>query len=121
MPLKVYYLDDEPDLLSNFADLFESPQVAITTFSDPQKAIEAGISAPPDLFFIDNRIPGTSGSKVAHALPAEVPKFLVTGDILVIPEYPFKAILGKPYDVDEIQGIIRSFFSRPSKGKEHGE
>ena len=41
MPLKIYYLDDETDILTMFVDTFSGPDRKITTFSDPEKAILA--------------------------------------------------------------------------------
>ena len=41
MPLKIYYLDDEPDLLEIFTDTFSSDSIKVTTFSDALPAIDA--------------------------------------------------------------------------------
>lgn len=43
MALKVYYIDDEPDLLELFADLFSSKEIEIKTFADPLKAVELSL------------------------------------------------------------------------------
>jgi CheY-like chemotaxis protein len=58
MPLKVYYLDDEPELCENFADCFSSECVEVFTFTDAIKAIEFIRSQPPDILFVDFRLSG---------------------------------------------------------------
>ena len=53
MPIKIFYLDDEISLLEMFFDTFSSEDHLITTFYDPQTAIEAVKQTPPDLLIID--------------------------------------------------------------------
>ena len=73
MPLKVYYLDDEKDLCEMFVDYFSNKDVEVTTFTDPLKAIAHSLNHPPDLIFVDYRLPGTTGDEVAKSLGASVP------------------------------------------------
>ena len=109
MPLKVYYLDDEEALCEIFVDYFASDSVEITTFTDPAKAIAVTQTNPPDLFFIDFRLPSTTGDEVAKSLPADIPKYLITGDIGVKTKYKFKALFNKPYKPEEIQKVLDAF------------
>lgn len=109
MPIDVYYLDDEEMLCELFCDYFESAQIKITTFVDPQKAIKACKSRPPNLMFIDYRLPGTTGDQVATNIDVSIPKFLVTGDLTCKPSYEFLKIISKPYKFDEIQELINEF------------
>jgi len=109
MRLKVFYLDDEEDLCENFSDYFASDKVAVTTFTDPDAAIEAVTKQVPDLFFVDYRLPGITGDEVAKLLPSDIPKFLLTGDISLNSTYKFIRVINKPYNSEEILKIIEEY------------
>jgi CheY-like chemotaxis protein len=111
MPLKVYYIDDEKDLCENFSDFFSSPEIQVTTFTEPLKAIEAVKQNLPDVLFIDYRLPGTTGDELAKSIPAEIPKFLITGDIGLKVEYAFIKIFSKPYRPQEIQQVLEGYLN----------
>lgn len=109
MPLKVYYLDDEEALCENFEDYFASNDVEVTTFTDPAKAIVLTQTNPPDLFFIDFRLPSTTGDEVAKSMAADIPKYLITGDVNAKTKYKFKAVFNKPYRPEDIQQVLDGF------------
>ena len=106
MFLKIYYLDDEADLCELFADHFSSDNVIITTFVDPKVAMEEIKKNPPDLFFVDYRLPNMTGDEVAKALDPKIPKFLVSGEFSINTDYKFDLILSKPIDVALITQLI---------------
>jgi DNA-binding NtrC family response regulator len=106
LPLKIIYLDDEPDLGSMFADNFASDQVTIETYTDATAAIAAVQAACPDAFFVDYRLPGTTGDEVAQKLPPDLPKILITGDLAVAPVTKFVKIFNKPFDFAEMETFI---------------
>jgi DNA-binding response OmpR family regulator len=112
MFLEVYYLDDEVDLLELFTDIFASPEVRITTFSDPQKAEHAIQERAPDLLFLDQRLPGTTGDQIALRLDPAIPKVLITGDVIVKVEARFEAIFPKPFAIDQVRAIIEAHLAR---------
>jgi CheY-like chemotaxis protein len=109
MPLRIYYLDDEPDLLEIFAELFGSSEVTVTTFTDPNKAVEAIMASPPDLLFLDYRLPNTTGDKIALQLDPKIPKALITGDLTLNLEAKFDAMFEKPISHQEVQKFIQSY------------
>jgi len=111
MPLNVVYLDDEPDLCSNFSDFFASRDVLIKTFTDPEEAIRYVNRHPPDLLFVDYRLPSTTGDEIALALDPAIPKYLVTGDITIVTTYQFMGVFSKPYPPDEIQAVFDRFLA----------
>jgi DNA-binding NtrC family response regulator len=59
MPLKLLYLDDEPDLCESFSDEFSSDDILITTFTAPKDAVEAAKQLNRNFIFIDYRLPDT--------------------------------------------------------------
>ena len=102
MKLRVMYIDDEEELCENFVDCFSTEDVSIITFSQPPEAIEAAKISPPDLIFIDFRLPSISGDEVAQLMDPTIPKCLITGDIYVKTTYAFQKIFTKPYNQDDI-------------------
>ena len=106
MSLKVYYLDDEVDLAETFLDLFETPNIRITTFSEVDAAIQHINADPPDLFFVDYRLPRTTGDEIAKLLDPNIPKILVTGDLARKTEYKFTAVFHKPFDTAGIESFL---------------
>lgn len=106
MALSVFYLDDEPDLLEMFEDLFAAPHIKITTAVDATLALQRLQSEKFDLVFLDYRLPGTTGDEIARKIPKGPTLALITGDLSVRTDFPFKAIFAKPYRKDEVQKFI---------------
>ncbi len=106
MPLKVYYVDDEPELCELFEDLFSSTDVIVKTFTDPFKALEVIQQSPPDLLFTDYRMPGMNGVDLAIKLDPSFKKYLISGENNVVTDFQFEAILSKPLNTKLIREII---------------
>ncbi len=106
MPLKIYYLDDETDLLELFVDSFSAPDRIITTFSVPEIAMNKILQDPPDILFIDFRLPGTTGDVIASKLDANIPKVLITGELELQPKSTFADIVRKPFSAADVEAII---------------
>lgn len=111
MSLKVYYIDDEADLCENFADYFATKEIEVTTFTDPSQALDRAKINPPDIVFIDYRMPGTTGDEMAKLIAADIPKYLITGDIYVKTEYQFNGCFNKPYILEDIQQVLNGLLS----------
>ncbi len=109
MQIKVYYLDDEPDLLEVFKEVFESAQVQISTFSDPNKAIAEIQARPPDILFLDYRLPNITGDEIALQLDPFMPKALISGDLDIVCQAKFVAQFSKPYKIPLIEEFISSY------------
>ena len=114
MKLKVYYLDDEELLIDLFIDNFESDEIDLKTFNIPDEAIKEVQKSPPDLFFIDYRMPGINGDEVAMTIDKSIPKFLITGDIDHKTNYNFIKVIRKPYNAREIRAIIQEYLDKMS-------
>ena len=109
MALKIYYVDDEPELCELFEDLFSEQDVVIKSFPDPLMALEEINQNPPDVLFMDYRMPGLSGVELAQKTSLEIRKYLISGENNLRTEYPFERILAKPLDTLLIREIIKSF------------
>lgn len=81
MLLKVYVLDDESDICQIFKENFTTSEIEIHTFVDPKYLLEAINRAPPDLIFLDYRLPNTNGVEVAKLITSSTPIILLSGDL----------------------------------------
>ncbi len=106
MSLKIYYLDDEVDLLDAFSEMVSSEARKVRTFSDPAEAIAAAKKDRPDVFFIDYRLPTCTGDSVANALDSSIFKILITGEIHTIPTQNFQGIVYKPFRSSDIEAVL---------------
>ena len=109
MKLKVYYIDDEPELLEIFAETFARPEIEISTFLDPENAVVAINKNPPDLIFVDYRLPKISGDLLAFNLDPNIPKVLLTGEMSINCKTKFLALFEKPFQTEKIEKFIDSF------------
>lgn len=112
MSLKVFYLDDEPDLLQLFMETFQTDQIQISTFDNPDYAISEAKTNPPDVFFIDYRLPLITGDKVAGKVPSSIYKVLVTGDLNLNLNYSFDQIVEKPFKILLIQNTLKDLLAK---------
>jgi len=103
---KVLFLDDETDLLELFRDSCED-LAEVRVFADSEKAIESAIKVPPDIAFLDYRLPGMSATEVAGRFPRGVVLHLLTGELdLALPE-GFASVLVKPVHVARLRELIQ--------------
>lgn len=109
MPLKVFYLDDEVELLEIFRDTFSSGDFSIKTFSDPMEFVESVNNNAPDLVLLDYRLSGCTGDEIASKIKSKIPKILITGELDAKPETEFEKIITKPYKASELETLMRSF------------
>lgn len=113
MPLKIVYLDDEVGLCEVFMEYFSSENVEIKIFSVPAEAIDEINTNPPDVIFLDYRLPGTTGDLIAQSLDPKIPKYLITGELEVNTQYKFEKVFSKPFVVNEIEEVINHYESIP--------
>ncbi|TVQ80993.1 MAG: response regulator [Bradymonadales bacterium] len=116
-PLQVLFLDDEKELCEFFQDYFETSDFKISTFSQVHEAVAFSKKRNPDLIFLDYRLPGVLGDQVAREMPDHIPKILLTGEIAITTSYPFEQIIEKPFEVSDIERLLRHYQSRLSKQK----
>lgn len=107
MSLKVYYVDDESELLVMFQDTFMTPEIKIDIFQNTDLALAKIKSDPPDLLFLDFRMFGMTGDELAAKVDPLIPKVLITGDLLTKNSQPYLQIIRKPYEEDDILNIFK--------------
>ncbi|MBX9838410.1 MAG: hypothetical protein K2X69_08880 [Silvanigrellaceae bacterium] len=111
MAIKIYFLDDETDILEIFKDTFSSNEFIITTFSNPTDLIEASKIDKPDLYFLDNKLPNFTADIVSKQLDPDIPKAIITADVNQKFEMNYIAIFGKPFRNEEILELMKKFNS----------
>ncbi len=109
MGLKIFYVDDEPELCEVFEELFSTEEISVETFTDPFKVLEKTISSPPDVVFMDYRMPGLNGLELARKMPVEIKKYLISGENNLVVDYPFEEILYKPFEIAHIRELLKQF------------
>lgn len=107
--LKILHLDDEIDIGQVFCDLFSSDKISIQSFTEVDQALESLRKDPPDLIFLDYRLPGITGEDVALKMNTQIPICLISGDMSLKTQYPFAAKFKKPWNTEEIQAFLDSF------------
>ncbi len=109
MALKLVYVDDEEMLCEIFFEMISSEKNIVKTFTDAEKAYQEITANPPDLIFLDYRLYNITGDELAFRLPPQVPKVLVTGDILLKTKYPFANTFQKPVNYKDIRDYLEKF------------
>ena len=73
MKLRAYLVDDEPLAIARLTRLLdETGRVeVIGSATDPEEAVEALASTPPDVCFLDIHMPRLNGFEVLARLPAQ--------------------------------------------------
>ncbi len=120
LPLQILFLDDEQDICDLFVDLFASENICITTFTESPVALAALGAQTYDLVFLDYRLKGPTGIEVAHQMDPQIPKILLSGDINLAPDKDILKIIKKPFNIEEVEGLISYFAAskRSQRGKE---
>ena len=106
MPIDVLMLDDEPDYGELFVDAFSSASVVIRTFVDPAAAVAAASAHRPDLIFLDFRLPQMTANDVAPKMPANVPIYILTGELNPNITFSCQGIITKPFKKQDILAQI---------------
>lgn len=106
MTYRIYYLDDEEDLVNLFKAFIVDENIEVLTFTDASEAIARCQSAPPDLIFIDYRLADTTGDRVASLLDINIEKILLTGELDMAENALFERIIKKPFKLSYIRKVI---------------
>ncbi len=109
MKPKIYYLDDEPDLVSLFEDLFSSSAYEIRTFIRSDELFKVVAEEPADLYILDYRMPQTNGLEISRLLPPNSKKILITGELYLDPPQDFICCLEKPFHIEKMRALLKDF------------
>lgn len=107
--LKIAYLDDEPAICQMFKDNFESDNISVWTYHDPNEFLEAVHKVAFDIVFLDYRLPLTTGDILAQQLDPQLPKVMMTGDLAVHLDSEFLEVFYKPFNFAKIEQFLADF------------
>jgi len=107
--MMLYYLDDEILLCEMFKEFMEDENIKVRVFTDSQLAINACEELEPDLIFIDYRLGGATGDKVALRMKSTIAKILVTGELNFPDVKGFDLIISKPYQLKKMKNIVNGY------------
>ncbi len=110
-PTLVYYLDDEPDLAEVFFDLIQAQGIQVRTFTDPLIFLSETAKTPPDIVFVDYRLPGMNGLEIAKKLSPKIHIALMTGELEIQNKAPALEVLSKPFEKELILKFIKEHSS----------
>lgn len=70
---RILVIDDEPALGENIQRMLRQPGVLVAVCTDPTRGLAEALATPPDLVFLDMRMPGMSGEEVFAKLHSAHP------------------------------------------------
>lgn len=119
---RILVIDDEPALGENIQRMLRQPGVTIGVCSEPAKALADAIANPPDLVFLDMRMPGMSGEEVfarLHDAHPNLPVVFLTafgsveGAVIAMRNGAFD-YLQKPFKREDLQLIVKRALAHAS-------
>ena len=114
-PRTVLVVDDEPSVRMIARAILAGAGYAVTETADPAAARAAvkSAAAPFGLIVLDLSLPGESGTALIPEFRAQSPGsriLLVSGlDAEDVPDHGADAFLSKPFDLDALTTLVRSF------------
>ena len=117
---KLMIVDDEPLFQDLMQDIFARMGVSLTSAYNGHEAIQ---SEEHDFYVLDIGMPGIDGISTLYELRQkfghDVPAILITGyDVAGIEKFrsvfDIKAILQKPFNLDQLKALIEQHFTDPS-------
>jgi two-component system LytT family response regulator len=129
MPVRTVIVDDEPAVGEFLEQLLveQHPEVAIIgVYADPAEAVEAITAEPPDLLFVDVRMPRLSGFDLLDALGDRVPPavvFVTAFDQHAIAAFDASATdyLLKPVDEERLARAVARATTRVAQARSAAE
>jgi two-component system response regulator AtoC len=112
---RILVIDDEPALGENIQRMLRQPGLRVTVWTEPAKALADAVSNPPDLVFLDMRMPGMSGEEVfarLHQAQPNLPIVFLTafgsveGAVIAIRNGAFD-YLQKPFKREDLQLVVK--------------
>lgn len=123
---RVLVIDDESALGENIQRMLRQPGVTVTVCTEPARALADAVANPPDLVFLDMRMPGMSGEEVFARLHEVHPKlpivFLtafgsVEGAVVAMRNGAFD-YLQKPFKREDLQLVVKRALAHTSLERE---
>ncbi|MDE3199678.1 MAG: sigma-54-dependent Fis family transcriptional regulator [Acidobacteriota bacterium] len=123
---RILVVDDEPAMGENIQRMVRLPGVSVSAFTDPIKGLAEAQAHPPDLIFLDIRMPGLAGDEFfarIHASHPAIPIVFLTaygsveGAVAAMRNGAFD-YLQKPFKRDDLLLVVKRALSHSSLERE---
>lgn len=108
MMKRVVFVDDEPDIVELYEELFTSDTISVTVFTEPTAAIEHFLQQAVDVCFIDYRMPVMNGTELRTHLPDGPRYYLITGELDMECPEGFTDKFSKPLNFEDVETMLES-------------
>ena len=105
---RVVFVDDEPDIVELYEELFTSGTISVAVFTEPTAAIEHFSQQAVDVCFIDYRMPVMNGIELRAHLPDGPRYYLITGELDMECPEGFANKFSKPLNFEDIEAMLES-------------
>jgi two-component system alkaline phosphatase synthesis response regulator PhoP len=122
MKVRIYIIDDEPDMAKIGTDLLVGAGYTVNSFTQPVQGLKELRSNPPDLLLLDLRMPEKDGFEVLREMKADVktksiPVIMVSvqadeADVVVGLEMGADDYIAKPFRKRELLARVKTVLRR---------
>ena len=121
----VLVIEDDPPVRDLLADVLDEIDYEVVPAHDGIVALQIMRSLHVDLITLDLDLPGLTGSEllqVIHARTTQVPPIIIISSGAPISrelQSQVRAVVNKPFNVDDLISTIREILPRPSRSSKH--
>jgi CheY-like chemotaxis protein len=115
----ILLVDDEADFLDGLSSLLTDAGYQVRTAGGALEGIDSIKKKCPDLVLLDLMMPGKRGIETAQYMKknanfCKIPIILMSASKEAKSEKIWDAFLAKPFDIDEVLGLVSSYIGPPT-------